>query len=209
MIHGQEITTPTAPHSEAPAHFKDLPVLSFASQAAWRAWLAVQPGDSKGIWLRIFKKASGISTVTYAQALDESLCYGWIDSTKNAYDAESFVQRFTPRKKRSPWSKVNRDHVARLIAAGAMAEAGLAAIAVAKDNGQWEAAYDSASTATVPDDFQAVLDQHPAAWDFWNSLNQANRYAFLYRIQTVKRPETRIRRIAWALDLLARQEKIH
>lgn len=188
---------------------KDLPILPFASQAAWREWLAVHHAEAAGVWLRLYKKGSAQPTVTYAEALDEALCYGWIDSTKNKYDDESFLQRFSPRKARSIWSKVNREHVARLIEAGRMQPPGLAAIEEAQRNGQWEAAYEPQSQATIPEDFQAVLEAHPEARAFLESLNKVNRFAFLHRIQTAKKPETRAKRIAWALDMLLRQERVY
>lgn len=188
---------------------KDLPILSFESREAWRSWLAAQHTQAPGLWIRLYKKGSDLPSITYAEALDEALCYGWIDSTKNKYDADSFLQRFSPRKARSLWSKVNREHVARLIEAGKMQPAGMEAIAEAKRNGQWEAAYDSPSQSGVPGDFQAVLDQHPEARTFFEGLNKTNRYAFCFRIQTAKKPETRARRIEWALEMLLRQEKLH
>lgn len=189
--------------------YKGLPVLAFETQAAWREWLDAHYTEASGLWLRIFKKASGYPTVTYAEALDEALCYGWIDSTKAAGDADSFLQRFSPRKPRSIWSKVNREHVARLIEAGKMQRAGLAVIEAAKANGQWEAAYDSASTMVLPEEFQAALDAHPEAKAFFGSLNKTNQYAFYHRIQTAKRPETRTKKVEWALDMLLRKEKLY
>lgn len=188
---------------------KDLPVLSFESQADLRAWLDRHHADAPGFWLRIYKKGSGKATVTYAEALDEALCYGWIDSTKNTYDAESFLQRFTPRKPRSVWSKVNQEHVARLIEAGKMQPAGLRLIEEAKRNGRWEAAYEPASRATVPEELQARLDADPEARAFFETLSKTNRYALLYRIQAPKKPETRLKRIDWAMDLLKRKETIY
>jgi uncharacterized protein YdeI (YjbR/CyaY-like superfamily) len=188
---------------------KELPVLPFESPAAWREWLDLYHAESKGIWLQIFKKGSGRATITYAEALDEALCYGWIDSTKNAYDAASFLQRFSPRKARSVWSKVNREHVARLIEAEKMHPSGLQAIEEAKRNGAWEAAYDSQSRSEVPEDLRIELDRHPEAKAYFEGLNSANRYAFLYRIQTAKRAETRAKRVAWAIDMLLKGESLH
>ncbi|HEY9724481.1 MAG TPA: YdeI/OmpD-associated family protein [Oscillatoriaceae cyanobacterium] len=189
--------------------FKGLPVIAFASSDVWRDWLHDHHATSKGIWLRIFKAGSGQLTVTYAEALDEALCYGWIDSTKNSYDADSFLQRFSPRKARSPWSKVNREHIARLTEAGKIHASGLAAVEDAKRNGEWEAAYDSQKRSTVPEDFQTLLDANPEARDFFQSLNSANRYAFLYRIQKCKTPEMRAKKIAWSLDKLLNRESLH
>ncbi len=189
--------------------FKGLPVLAFETQAAWREWLDRHHTDSPGLWLRLYKKGSGRLIVTYAEALDEALCYGWIDSTKAAGDAESFLQRFSPRKARSIWSKVNRDHVARLVAAGRMQPAGLAAVEAAKANGQWEAAYDGARTMELPEEFVAALEANPEAKAFYESLNKTNQYAFYHRIHTARRPETRAKKVAWAVDMLLRQEKLH
>lgn len=189
--------------------FKNLPVLAFETPEALRTWLDRHHAEAPGFWLQIYKKGSGKLTVTYAEALDEALCYGWIDSTKNAYDAESFLQRFTPRKPRSVWSQVNREHVARLIEAGQMQAAGLRVIEDAKRNGHWDAAYAPASRATVPPDLQARLDAAPEAKAFFETLTQANRYAILYRLQSAKKPETRVKRLEWALDLLQRQETVY
>jgi uncharacterized protein YdeI (YjbR/CyaY-like superfamily) len=189
--------------------FNDLPVMSFVEPEAWRDWLDRHHGDSAGLWLRIYKKGSGQPTISYAEALDEALCYGWIDSTKAAYDAASFLQRFTPRRARSVWSQVNQAHVARLSAAGRMQTAGLRVVELAKSNGQWEAAYAPQSQSTVPDDLQAALDAEPAAQAFFDGLNRVNRHAFVYRIQSVKTPVARSRRIAWAIDRLLRQEPLH
>lgn len=189
--------------------FKDQPVSAFESPAAWRAWLEQHHAESNGLWLRIYKKGTGHPTVTYAEALDEALCYGWIDSTKQKYDAESFLQRFSPRKPRSVWSKLNREHVARLTAAGKMTPAGQKTVDDAKADGRWEAAYDASSTSSVPEDLQAALDAHPQAKPYFEGLNRVNRYAILHRIQTVKKAETRMKKVAWALELLRKQEKIY
>lgn len=189
--------------------FKDLPILAFESQQAFHEWLDRHHADSPGFYLRIYKKASKTPTVTYAEALDEALCYGWIDSTKNAYDAESFLQRFTPRKPRSVWSQVNQEHVARLIAEGRMQPAGMQMIEEAKRNGQWEKAYEPGSRATVPEDLQARLDLDAEAKEFFEGLSKTNRYALLYRIQSVKKPETRLKRLDWAMDLLKRKETLY
>lgn len=189
--------------------FKGLPIRAFDSQADWRQWLDRNHLQASGLWLRIYKQLSGRATVTYAEALDEALCYGWIDSTKAAGDADSFLQRFSPRKPRSLWSKVNREHVARLIAAGKMQPAGLAVVEEAKANGQWEAAYDGARTMVLPEEFQQALEAHPEAKAFYESLNKTNQYALYHRIHTAKRPETRTRRVAWAIDMLLRREKLH
>jgi uncharacterized protein YdeI (YjbR/CyaY-like superfamily) len=187
----------------------DYPILLFASRTAFRKWLSAHHASQPGLWLRIAKAASSLRSVTYADALDLALCFGWIDGQKKSYDAESFLQKFTPRQKRSPWSKRNREHVERLIAAGEMHAAGLAAVEAAKADGRWARAYDSPGTVTVPADLQAALDAHPAAKAFFATLKGANRYAILYRIQTAVKPETRARRIAEFVAMLQRRETLH
>jgi uncharacterized protein YdeI (YjbR/CyaY-like superfamily) len=187
---------------------EELPILAFPSAAEWEAWLE-QHAESAGAWLRIAKKASGIPTVTHAEALDVALCHGWIDGQRKSLDGDWFLQRFTPRRPRSNWSKVNRDKVAALEAAGRMRERGRAEVERARADGRWDAAYDAQSKATVPNDLQAALDANPAARDFFATLTGANRYAVLYRIQDAKRPETRARRIETFVAMLARRETLH
>jgi uncharacterized protein YdeI (YjbR/CyaY-like superfamily) len=191
------------------ARAPDYPIVLFAERAAFRAWLSAHHASEPGLWLRIAKAASPLRSVTYAEALDVALCFGWIDGQKRSYDADSFLQKFTPRQKRSPWSKRNREHVERLTAAGEMHAAGLAAIEAAKADGRWDRAYDSAGTATVPEDFRAALAEHAEAIAFFETLNGANRYAILYRIQTAVKPETRARRIAEFVAMLQRRETLH
>src|SRR5262249_39116343 len=152
---------------------------------------------------------SGTASVTYEQALQVALCYGWIDGQKKRYDESSWLQKFTPRGAKSIWSKINREKVERLIARGAMQDAGLAAVEQAKRDGRWEAAYDSQSSASVPDDFQAALDQHVAAKAFFATLNTRNRYAILFRIQTAKKAETRAKRIEQFIRMLANHEMLY
>lgn len=173
----------------------DDPVIAFESPAAWEAWLDEQHAAADGVWVKIAKKASGIPTVTFAEALEGALCFGWIDGRRERFDDQWFLQRFTPRRRRSTWSKVNRDKVERLIEEGRMRPAGRAEIERAQADGRWDAAYDSPSQATVPPDLQASLDDHPAAAACFATLTSQNRYAILYRIQEAKRPETRARRI--------------
>jgi uncharacterized protein YdeI (YjbR/CyaY-like superfamily) len=189
--------------------FKDLPVLPFKSPAAFRTWLAKNHAKSSGIWLQIFKKDSGVATVTYAQALDEALCFGWIDSTKNKLDDASFIQRFSPRKPRSIWSKTNREHVARLITHKKLEPAGLRAVEEAKHNGQWDDAYDSQSNSKVPAELQTFFDKDAKAKAFFESLSSVNRYAFCHRIQKTTSPAARAKKVAWALAMLQRREKIY
>lgn len=187
----------------------DQPEIAFPTPAAFAAWLAEHHAASTGIWLRIAKSGSGIPSVTYAEALDEALCYGWIDGQKKGYDADAWLQKFTPRRAKSIWSKINRDKVAALIAAGRMQPAGLAEVERAKADGRWDAAYDSQRTAEVPADLQAALDANDEARAFFATLNSANRFAILWRVQTAKRPETRAKRIADLVAMLGRGEKLH
>ena len=187
----------------------DYPIALFPDQAAWTAWLEENHATERGLWLRLAKKASDLRSVSYAEALDAALCYGWIDGQKKTHDGDSWLQKFTPRGKRSVWSKTNRDHVERLTAEGRMRAAGQAAIDAAKADGRWARAYDSARTATVPDDLQAALDASPAASAAFAALNGANRYAVLYRVQTAVKPETRARRIRDVVAMLERGDTIH
>lgn len=187
----------------------DRPILAFDTPAAFAAWLAEHHAESPGIWLRLAKAASGIPSPTYAEALDEALCYGWIDGQKRSGDADTWLQKFTPRGPRSIWSKVNRDKVAALAAAGRMQPAGLDQVERAKADGRWDAAYDSQRTAQVPADLQQALDANDDARAFFGTLNGANRYAVLWRVQTAKRPETRAKRIANLVAMLGRGEKPH
>ena len=187
----------------------ELRVRLFRDAAAWEAWLAKQHAKSAGLWLRIAKAASSVKSVSYAEALDVALCYGWIDGQKKSFDEETWLQKFTPRGKRSIWSKINREKVQRLVESGRMQPAGLEAVERAKANGQWDAAYDSHRTASVPDDLQRALDAHPKAKAFFATLSSANRYAILFRIQTVKRAETRAKKIEQFVGMLERREVIH
>ncbi|MBB5872479.1 uncharacterized protein YdeI (YjbR/CyaY-like superfamily) [Allocatelliglobosispora scoriae] len=185
------------------------PTLAFASRAEFASWLDEQHGTSDGVWLKLAKKESGIPSVTYAEALEVSLCYGWIDGHKRAVDEQFWVQRFTPRRARSKWSRINRDKAVELIASGAMRPAGLREVEAAKADGRWEAAYESQANATVPDDLRAALDAVPAAAAFFATLKAANRYAILYRVQDAKRPETRAKRIADYVAMCAEGRTLH
>jgi uncharacterized protein YdeI (YjbR/CyaY-like superfamily) len=186
-----------------------LPILTFASQGDWETWLDEHHQTSKGLWLKIAKKDSGIDSVDYAEALDVALCHGWIDGQKGAFDETFWLQKFTPRGPRSKWSKINVDKALALIDANRMKPAGLAAIEQARNDGRWEQAYDSQSRATVPEDLQRELDKNPEAAKFFATLNSANRYAVLYRVHEAKKPETRARRIEKFIGMLNRQEKLH
>jgi uncharacterized protein YdeI (YjbR/CyaY-like superfamily) len=185
------------------------PELAFSSQQAFREWLAAEHATSDGIWIRFAKKASGIASVDYAEALDVALCFGWIDGQTRSIDDDWYAQRWTPRRKRSPWSKRNRDKAAALIATGQMQTAGLAEIERAKADGRWDRAYDGAKNATVPDDLQAALDANPKAAAFFATLTGSKRYAILYRLQDAKRPETRQRRLETFVAMLERGETLH
>jgi len=184
-------------------------ILSFRSSLEFRKWLAANHRQSDGIWLRIFKKDSGEPTVTYAEALDEALCFGWIDGLKQSQDEVSWRQRFTPRRPKSGWSKINTRHAQRLIKAGRMKPAGQAQIDAAKKDGRWTAAYDSSSTATFPEDFLATVRRSKKANAFFESLSKANRYAIAYRLQTAKKPETKQRRMEMILAMLAKGQAFH
>ena len=186
----------------------DLPVMSFATCQDWEAWLSEHHADTKGVWLKLAKKGSGISSVSYAEALDSALCYGWIDGQKAPFDEQYWLQKFTPRGPKSMWSKVNCDKVAALQAEGRMQPAGLRQVELAKADGRWEAAYDSQRTIGVPPDLESELDRHPEAREFFRTLDSANRYAILRRIQTAKKPETRSARIQKFIGMLSRREKI-
>src|SRR5690349_11040072 len=187
----------------------DLPTLSFASAEDFEQWLAAQPAASPGVWLKLAKKRPGVVALDYPQALDAALCHGWIDGQKAALDDTHWVQKFTPRTSRSRWSKVNRDKVAALIEQGRMRPAGLAEVERAKADGRWQAAYDGARAASVPDDLVAALTANPAAAEFFERLDGRNRFAILYRIQDARRPETRARRIEQYVAMLGEGRKLH
>jgi len=187
----------------------DLPIISFASDKEWEQWLEENGATSNGIWIKMAKKESGHPSVNHPQALDIALCFGWIDGQRLKFDDEYFLQKFTPRRAKSMWSKVNQDKVAALIAAGKMREAGFKEIERAKADGRWEAAYESQSKMAVPDDLQAALDQNPKAQSFFDSLNSVNRYSILYRITTAKKAETRQKRLEKFVTMLNEGKKIY
>src|SRR3712207_46084 len=187
----------------------DLPIIPFASRDEWEAWLEVQHATSSGLWLKIAKKGSGLETVSYAEALESALCYGWIDGQKASFDDQYWLQRFTPRRARSKWSKVNRQKATELIERGELKPAGLREVERAKADGRWDAAYDAQSTATVPDDLRRELEKNEVAREFFATLYSRNRYAILYQIQDAKRPETRARRIAKYVAMLSEREKLY
>ena len=185
------------------------PVLECRTRDDWAAWLAAHGGASDGVWLRFARKGSGIESVTYPEAVEAALCHGWIDGQARRLDDDSWVQRFTPRRARSRWSKRNRERAEELIARGEMAPAGMAEVERARADGRWEGAYDSPATATVPDDLRRALDGNPAAAELFDRLDSANRYAILYRIQDARRPQTRAARIERFVAMLARGETPH
>lgn len=180
---------------------------AFVSAADWRQWLDEHHADTDGIWMRIYKKASRVETVTYAEALDEALCFGWIDGQKKKYDELSFVQKFTPRRKASLWSKRNVEHVGRLIETGRMTPAGLAEVNRAKEDGRWNAAYDAPSSMTIPNYFFTELHKNPDAEKFFKTLNKSNKYAIAWRLRTAKAEETRKRRLDKIIKMLKSKEK--
>lgn len=187
----------------------ELPVRSFASAAAFEAWLEKNHARSQGLWLRFFKKAASGKSLSHKEALDVALCYGWIDGQLKKFDDTSYLHKFTPRGAKSVWSKMNCQHVERLTKEGWMRPAGLAAVAAAKQDGRWGQAYDSPSTMEVPADFLAALARNKKAKLFFDTLNRANRYSIAWRLQTAKTPETRQKRIAAIVAMLGRGEAFH
>ena len=181
----------------------------FKSAKAFEAWLKKNHATSEGLWLKIAKRGSNEPSVTYHEAVEIALCWGWIDGQKKSLDDQHYLQRFTPRRARSVWSRINVNKVQALIEAGRMQAPGQAQIEAAKADGRWARAYDGARTSTVPEDLQAALDAEPAAKTFFASINASNRYAILWRIQTAARAETRARRVAQLVEMLARGETIH
>ncbi|MFN8541788.1 MAG: YdeI/OmpD-associated family protein [Thermomicrobiales bacterium] len=188
---------------------KEYPNLPFASASVWEEWLAEHHAAADGVWIMVAKKASGIASVTHDEALDVALCYGWIDGQGKTFDDTYYLQKFTPRRPKSLWSKRNIEKVTALTAAGKMQPAGLAEVEAAKRDGRWDAAYDSPKNMVVPDDFMQALGENEQALAFFNTLNQANKYAIAWRLQTAKKPETRQRRFDALLAMLERGEKLH
>jgi uncharacterized protein YdeI (YjbR/CyaY-like superfamily) len=183
--------------------------ISFTSSKEWRKWLAANHTKSNGIWLRFYKKESGVKTVIYAEALEEALCYGWIDGQVNKYDAQSYIQKFTPRRPKSIWSKRNTDFAERLIREGKMKEAGMQQVELAKADGRWQQAYDSPKNMKVPEDFLQQLSKNKKAKTFFEGLNKANQYAIAWRLQTAKKPETREKRLREILKMMSEGKKFH
>jgi uncharacterized protein YdeI (YjbR/CyaY-like superfamily) len=188
---------------------RDAPIKSFRSQNAWARWLAANHARSDGIWLQFYKKSSGKETVTHAEALDDALCYGWIDGQILPYDEESWLHKFTPRRARSVWSRRNTEHIARLTAAGRMKPAGLREVEAATADGRWQKAYDSPRNMSVPRDFLKALSKDAKAHAFFKTLNKANTYAIAWRLQTAAKPEAREKRLKGILAMLAKGEAFH
>ena len=186
-----------------------LPQIPFASGADWEAWLEENHAVSDGVWIKMGKKAAGVESVGHPEVLEIALCFGWIDSRRETLDERWYLQRYTPRRRRSRWSRINRDTVERLTAEGRMRPAGLAEVERAKADGRWDAAYEGQANSTVPEDLQRELDARPEAKASFSELNSQNRYAILYRLHEAKRPETRARRLAKFVDMLEKGERIH
>jgi uncharacterized protein YdeI (YjbR/CyaY-like superfamily) len=186
-----------------------LEILQLKSQKDWKKWLDKNHTQADGVWLKFAKKNSGETTVSYGEAVETGLCYGWIDSQAKTLDGKFYLQRFTPRRAKSIWSKINREKIEKLIADGKMKPAGLAQIEAAKADGRWAAAYSSASTIQVPADFQKALDKNKAAADFFAKLSSSNRYAILFRLENTKRAETRSANIQKYIQMLADGIKFH
>jgi uncharacterized protein YdeI (YjbR/CyaY-like superfamily) len=189
--------------------YLDLPMLPFPDQKSFEKWLRKNHIETPAVWLKLYKKASGIPSITYDEAVEVALCYGWIDSQMKSLDAKSYIQKFTPRKSRSPWSAINKGHVARLIQEGRMQPAGLAVIEVAKENGQWDSAYASPTTIVPPPEFIKALKANKKAYEFFETLSKTQKFYFLYRIVTAKRPETKEKRMNEAIEKLDRGEKMN
>jgi uncharacterized protein YdeI (YjbR/CyaY-like superfamily) len=187
----------------------EIQVRAFKAPVAWESWLAKNHTAADGIWMRIGKKASAAKSITYAEALEIALCYGWIDAQKRPESETAWLQRFMPRRPKSVWSKINREKVHALIDSGRMKPSGLAEIERAKQDGRWEDAYDSPKAATVHPDFQQALDKRPRAAAFFKTLSAANRYAILWRLQTAKKAETRAKRMESFIEMLEKGETLH
>jgi uncharacterized protein YdeI (YjbR/CyaY-like superfamily) len=200
------VKRPVAKKKVAPM---EMPVVSFIETEEWSAWLASRHQSSIGVWIKIAKKGSGQASITYAEALDVALAWGWIDGQKGKSDEAWWLQKFTPRGSRSTWSKINREKAIGLVAAGKMMPSGLSEVERAKKDGRWERAYESQSRASVPTDLELALARNPRAKKFFAALDSRNRYAVLFRLQQAKKAETRARRIAQFVEMLAKGEKLH
>ena len=192
-----------------PTEFEGLPVIYFATAKEWTRWLHRHHAESGGVWLQFFKKGTNVASLDHGTALDEALCYGWIDSQARRWDDRSYLQKFSPRRARSNWSKINREHVERLIREKRMQPAGRREVERAKEDGRWNAAYDSPKNATIPPDFMKALARNKKAQAFFSTLNRQNVFAICFRLQTAKKPETRARRIAKFVEMLAEGKKFY
>jgi uncharacterized protein YdeI (YjbR/CyaY-like superfamily) len=186
-----------------------LPQIPFASAAEWEEWLEENHAGAEGVWIKMAKKGTGVESVRYPEVLESALCFGWIDGRREALDERYFLQRFTPRRPRSKWSRINRGTAERLIAEGRMRAAGLEEVERAREDGRWEAAYEGPGGITVPEDLQRELDARPQARAFFAGLSSQNRYAILYRLNDAKRPETRARRLAKFVAMLEAGETLY
>jgi uncharacterized protein YdeI (YjbR/CyaY-like superfamily) len=184
-------------------------IRAFRTTRAWEQWLDRNAGRAEGIWMKIAKRDTGITSVTHAEALEVALCFGWIDGQRRALDETHFLQRFTPRRPRSMWSKINREKVTALIESGRMRPPGMREVERAQADGRWDAAYAGQRTATVPEELQRALDQNRKAREFFAALDSRNRYAFIWRVQEAKKPETRARRAEQFVKMLAAGETLH
>jgi len=202
-------TKATKPEPAPNSGKAELPILFFETAEAWRNWLELNPDNVTGVWLRFYKKGSGTPSINYALALDEALCYGWIDGQALKYDDVSYLQRFTPRRAKSIWSKINIEHISRLEREGKMTPRGWKEVEAAKADGRWAQAYDSPANATIPDDFLQELSNNKQALAFFESLNKTNKFAIIWRLQTAKKPETREKRKKTIIEMLIRGEKFY
>lgn len=184
-------------------------IIEFQSSLIWEQWLGLNHNREEGIWLKIAKKGKGIATVTYLEAVEVALCFGWIDGQMKSVDDVYFVQKFTPRRPKSIWSKINTERAEKLIMEGRMRPPGMAQIEQAKSDGRWDRAYSSAKGMIPPDDFLSLLQKNKVAAEFYNTLNRSNQYAILFRIETAKRPETREKRIKEIIGMLSLGRKFH
>ncbi len=203
------MTRPTAKQKKKPRNSALGPTRGFKTQKDFASWLDRNHDKSSGLWVRIAKKGSGIKSLTYAEALEAALCYGWIDGLKKPESEKAWLQRFVRRRPKSLWSKINRDKALALIAASQMKAAGHAEIERAKKDGRWEAAYDSQSKATIPTDLQQELDRNPTAAEFFRTLDRINRYAIIWRVQTARTAETRQNRVRSFIEMLEKGKKLH
>ncbi len=187
----------------------ELPIIPFQSQKKWRDWLSINHVKSDGVWLQLYKKNSGVKSINHAQALEEALCFGWIDGQARSYDEQSYLQKFTPRRERSTWSKRNTEIIEKLYNEGKMHASGIAEVEKAKADGRWANAYDSPSNMKIPEDFLTELANYPDALKFYNTLNKTNLYSISWRLQTAKKVETRQKRIRTIIEMLSQNKKFH